>query len=611
MTVAPRVTRISRISARRDAPPNALGYLSAPSLAETELAFAHHRKRWLFLGALALALAVTAPVYVLTRDHDSAAATTRASAADASVATHEPSDPVLLAPTLPAASAELVAHAQPMDVLPPPAPPEPIALSDVPLARSAAQDLRRDPARTSRSRKRARFTRYARERVTPAHGEAAPECVARIRRHHRALLMRATGAVGIVLGLALGANARADAIPEKAKQLAERGREAHDRGQYVDAIAAFNEAYVLAPSAGLLFDLAQAYRLAGRCDDAAWMYRRYLDVVHPPSIARSPRPTSRRPKCGHGGLRVVLVPPASDAKLVSPTPEPELTATAPVVHRSGSRDKHFAEGFAVVGGALVATSVVFAVDAGNAASTVTAAYKTGDGKGKDLSATDSSGQNRLQSRARPRARGRCVVGRCCRVLHARLARGACGRRHAATWRRARGNDMAVLSGVRGLLVWSLAAASGASACYAPTTRDCELSCGSDSDCAAGQVCGTEHLCAGRGLSCAPGAVDGGLVGDGERDPSRRCPRGRRRADGRAHHHDRRHGHGHARRRSKLLHDAVLSARRADRQASDIGRDAGREDDVRHVDDGSLHGPGRDVHVRADDHTMLQVHFKPM
>jgi hypothetical protein len=78
--------------------------------------------------------------------------------------------------------------------------------------------------------------------------------------------------------------------------------------------------------------------------------------------------------------------------------------------------------------------------------------------------------------------------------------------------------MAVLSGVRGLLVCSLAATSGASACYAPTTRDCELSCGSDSDCAGGQVCGTEHLCAGRGLSCAPGAVDGGLVGDGERAP---------------------------------------------------------------------------------------------
>jgi hypothetical protein len=205
--------------------------------------------------------------------------------------------------------------------------------------------------------------------------------------------MRATGAVGIVLGLALGAHARADAIPEKAKQLAERGREAHDRGQYVDAIAAFNEAYVLAPSAGLLFDLAQAYRLAGRCDDAAWMYRRYLDSGPPAehrALAEAHLATAE--KCGHGGLRVVLVPPASDAKLVLPTPEPELTATAPVIHRSGSRDKHFAEGFALVGGALVATSVVFAVDAGNAASTVTAAYKTGDGKGKDLSATDSSGQ---------------------------------------------------------------------------------------------------------------------------------------------------------------------------------------------------------------------------
>jgi tetratricopeptide (TPR) repeat protein len=65
-------------------------------------------------------------------------------------------------------------------------------------------------------------------------------------------------------------------IPPKARKLAERGRQLHERGDYARAIVAFKEAYVLAPSPGLLFNLAQAYRLQGNCDDAALMYRRYL-----------------------------------------------------------------------------------------------------------------------------------------------------------------------------------------------------------------------------------------------------------------------------------------------------------------------------------------------
>lgn len=73
------------------------------------------------------------------------------------------------------------------------------------------------------------------------------------------------------------ARARADeAIPEKARRLAARGREFHDQRDYERALAAFKEAYVLAPTPGLLFNLAQAYRLHGNCDDAAVLYRRYI-----------------------------------------------------------------------------------------------------------------------------------------------------------------------------------------------------------------------------------------------------------------------------------------------------------------------------------------------
>src|SRR5664279_1293069 len=68
------------------------------------------------------------------------------------------------------------------------------------------------------------------------------------------------------------------AIPEKARFLADRGRQLQRDGKFADALEAYKAAYVLAPSPGLLFNLAQAYRLNGNCDDAAWMYRRFLDT---------------------------------------------------------------------------------------------------------------------------------------------------------------------------------------------------------------------------------------------------------------------------------------------------------------------------------------------
>jgi tetratricopeptide (TPR) repeat protein len=87
-------------------------------------------------------------------------------------------------------------------------------------------------------------------------------------------------AVAVALAAAVsGAPAAAEPVPAKARKLAERGRELHERGDYARAIVAFKEAYVLAPSPGLLFNLAQAYRLQGNCDDAVLMYRRFIASV--------------------------------------------------------------------------------------------------------------------------------------------------------------------------------------------------------------------------------------------------------------------------------------------------------------------------------------------
>lgn len=54
------------------------------------------------------------------------------------------------------------------------------------------------------------------------------------------------------------------------------------------------------------------------------------------------------------------------------------------------------------------------------------------------------------------------------------------------------------------LIAALAALAG---CYSPSLRDCTVSCGSVSDCASGQVCGADGLCAAPELAgrCAPDA----------------------------------------------------------------------------------------------------------
>ncbi|HEU0033661.1 MAG TPA: tetratricopeptide repeat protein [Kofleriaceae bacterium] len=89
--------------------------------------------------------------------------------------------------------------------------------------------------------------------------------------------MRALAAILAAGVFAAPLSVHADpAVPAKARELAAKGKEAHQKGDYARAIAAFKEAYVIAPSPALLFNLAQAYRLQGNCDDAVLMYQRYL-----------------------------------------------------------------------------------------------------------------------------------------------------------------------------------------------------------------------------------------------------------------------------------------------------------------------------------------------
>lgn len=216
--------------------------------------------------------------------------------------------------------------------------------------------------------------------------------------------------------------ARPTVIPAKARTLAERGRAYHDAGDYDSAISAFKEAYVMAPSPGLLFNLAQAYRLRGNCDDATLMYRRYLDARPPPderALAeshlatveqcvreRQREPQRERPRQGRpqqGSLAGVGDRPRRRARTTTAPGDPAGAHAAPGdtagAHapadrrraRPGSVEQDVGAALAIGGGVAVSVAVYYAVQASHAASDIEDAYAMG-ASWKDLQPIDERGQ---------------------------------------------------------------------------------------------------------------------------------------------------------------------------------------------------------------------------
>jgi tetratricopeptide (TPR) repeat protein len=185
---------------------------------------------------------------------------------------------------------------------------------------------------------------------------------------------------------------RPERIPNKARKLADKGRAFHDAADYNAAVSAFKEAYVLAPSPGLLFNIAQAYRLAGNCDEAAWMYRRFLDtnpIGSHRTLAENHLVAVER--CGSGGLLVDSPRSQPDATPV-PESDTKLISFAALPDNSRSRKyKKVGIGTAIGGGALLVGAAIFAIDANDASNRVAETYKRG-GKWDDIKDDDARGK---------------------------------------------------------------------------------------------------------------------------------------------------------------------------------------------------------------------------
>lgn len=188
--------------------------------------------------------------------------------------------------------------------------------------------------------------------------------------------------ITFVIALSLAAGRVAHAQPEDEQRMAE-AREAHRQAlayyaneQYAEAITAFTKAYELSLASGILFNIAQAYRLLGDCPNAVKTYKRFIadDPGHPNRKLAEESLTSLG-ECGAtkpaGGT--TPPPPSTQADPAGMDPMGDgsgagVPPLAPIDPPAPGRTETIAgiAGFAM-GGALLLGSGVFALNASNAA----------------------------------------------------------------------------------------------------------------------------------------------------------------------------------------------------------------------------------------------------
>lgn len=195
--------------------------------------------------------------------------------------------------------------------------------------------------------------------------------------------------------LAAAAPASAEQIPPKARKLADHGREMHKRGEYERAITAFKEAYVIAPSPGLLFNLAQAYRLQGNCDDASLMYRRYLATA-PSAQARavSEQHLATVERCIQKRALNIPLDDSMAYLKVPPPPGPEkvMVEDKREMERPTRMKQDVGLGLAIGGGVALVTAAYFGLRSARASSDVEDAYERG-AKWPEIKAIHERGEN--------------------------------------------------------------------------------------------------------------------------------------------------------------------------------------------------------------------------
>ena len=193
-----------------------------------------------------------------------------------------------------------------------------------------------------------------------------------------------------LLALAVGGRPVVASEPSAARQAYDQATAAFGLGHYAEAAEKYETAFSLRPDPALLYNAAQAYRLAGNRSRALELYRNYLRLYPnrqnadearnqvaaltkaledeksaPPVVASAPAPLAKAAPAAPPVAPLVPVAESSAAPppALAPGPSPSatlVTQTAPAESSSGSGSRTWiwiAAGAAVVVGGIVAVVV--------------------------------------------------------------------------------------------------------------------------------------------------------------------------------------------------------------------------------------------------------------
>jgi tetratricopeptide (TPR) repeat protein len=209
--------------------------------------------------------------------------------------------------------------------------------------------------------------------------------------------------VALVLAGGVAAAQPAPEETQKAAALYDRGKRHFDIAEYAAAIAAWKEAYLLSSEPLLLFNIAQAHRLAGDCAQANRFYLNYKRVA--PRPANQAELDSAMAKCagiapatGDTTPANALPPIAVEPAPPTPTPAP-ATPPPDTVEVDQGRTLRYS-GLAIGGAGAVAgiIAIVYAVRASEKADEI-ADRPIGTAWSKELDQVQADGQS-AQTRAR-------------------------------------------------------------------------------------------------------------------------------------------------------------------------------------------------------------------
>jgi len=128
----------------------------------------------------------------------------------------------------------------------------------------------------------------------------------------------------LVLPILCALVASASADPEQAKARYKEGLVHYNVREYGDAVAKFKEAYKLDPNPAYLYNIAQAYRLAQDCADAAAFYKTFLrdSAASTANRDKAQRFAAEMDQCVADGKSVDLDPPVTADPVTDPVPDP-------------------------------------------------------------------------------------------------------------------------------------------------------------------------------------------------------------------------------------------------------------------------------------------------